>query len=1115
MPQAPYITVSQSWFSATHGLGQRIARVASALTILVGCLVLMGWSLDISIVKSLIPGAATMKANTAFCFVLAGISLGLQTRNRQSSRTPGIVQGCAIALMTIALLTLGQYLFGWNFGIDQLLFQDPSFPQTRYPGRMGDNTALTFALTGLALYLREQRTRRIDVVVQTAIGCAAAIVLLAVVGYVYNVQIFYQFFFYSTSMAFHTALTFLVLCGGILASRTDYSLWRIFTENRVGSSVARRLLPMAIAVPFCLGWLILLGQRANLYDTGFCIALLVISLILTMAIVILVNAQRINHIDYDRSRSSDRLRSSEERLELAQVAANFVTWEWEPQTNSLVWSEQGYSLFGISPDDPTPTDTWTSRIYPDDTDLVQAAIQQCLTTGIVEIEYRIQHPEQGIRWVLSRAGLASDNPNLMRGISFDITDRKQAEMTLRENEACLDLAMRSAQMGFWELNLQNHKAYWSSRALELLGLPPDFTDYSYETIIALVHPNDRSLVSQAIALAIKTGGDYQLEFRVIWADGSVHWLSDQGQVFYDQAGQAVQIMMGVAFDITDRKQAQLNEQFLNDLDRQLRQFSTVSEMTAETTRQLGEYLEVDRCQFWEVNAAIDSFTIFQDWGGTSSRVGTYRFSDFVLPDLQAAYQAGQVVAVADVTCDPLTVDYADNFVPYGVRAFAGAPCQFAGQWVGGLSIDQATPRQWKADELSLLKEVVARLWSLMEQTRAVEALRQTAEDLAETNRLKDEFLAALSHELRTPLHPILGWTAMMKTQRLTPEKTAEALAIIDRNVQQQIRLVDDLLDVSSVIQGKLKLEFRPLNLAQIIQNAISTVQFSAQAKDITLELQGLTALNLIADGDRLQQVFWNLLANAIKFTSQGGRVAVETTMINGDTHPYAQVRVTDTGVGIEPEFLPYVFDRFRQADGSITRQFGGLGLGLSIVRHLVELHGGSVSVDSPGIGQGAIFTVRLPIPIERLENRAVPNPNSSTPSLNPDFAPAATAILTGARILIVDDDQDNVDLLRFLLQQDGAEVTAVSSPSEARELIAQQPPDLIISDIGMAERDGYKLMQQVRALPQGQAIPAVALTGFSYWDNQQKAIEAGFQTCISKPVDLTELLAVLAQLLHR
>jgi PAS domain-containing protein len=483
MPQAPYITVSQRrWFSAIHGLGQRIARIASVLTILVGCLVLIGWSLDISIFKSMIPGAATMKANTALCFVLAGVSLGLQTRNRQSSRPLGIAKGCAIAISAIALMTLGQYLFGWDFGIDQLLFQDPSSPKTYHPGRMGNNTALNFALTGLALYLREQRTRRIDAVVQTAIGCAAAIALLAVVGYAYNVQIFYQFFFYSTSMAFDTALTFLVLCSGILASRTDYSLWRIFTGHRVGSSVARRLMPIAIAVPFCLGWLILLGQRANLYDTGFCIALLVISLILTMAIVILVSAQRINQLDYDRSRSDDRLRSSEERFELAQVAANFASWEWETKTNSLVWSEQGYSLFGISPDDPNLFDTWVSRIYPDDADRMQAAIHQCLTTGIVEIEYRIQHPEQGLRWILGRAGLASNNPNLMRGISFDITDRIQAEMTLRENEARLDLAMRSAQMGFWDLNLQDHTAYWSSSALKLLGLPPEFTNCSYETI---------------------------------------------------------------------------------------------------------------------------------------------------------------------------------------------------------------------------------------------------------------------------------------------------------------------------------------------------------------------------------------------------------------------------------------------------------------------------------------------------------------------------------------------------------------------------------------------------------------------------------------------------------
>ncbi|KAM3091777.1 ATP-binding protein [Phormidesmis sp. 146-12] len=323
--------------------------------------------------------------------------------------------------------------------------------------------------------------------------------------------------------------------------------------------------------------------------------------------------------------------------------------------------------------------------------------------------------------------------------------------------------------------------------------------------------------------------------------------------------------------------------------------------------------------------------------------------------------------------------------------------------------------------------------------------------------------------------------------------------------------------MSRGIQGKLKLELRSVDIAQTIQSAIDTVQFSAQAKGITISRQGLPSLNLIADCDRLQQVFWNLLSNAIKFTPDNGRIEVE---LSTNQTRDAQVRVTDTGIGIEPKDLPYIFDRFRQVDGSNTRNYGGLGLGLSIVRHLVELHGGIVTVESPGIGQGTTFTVKLPI---RTEGLAVNEQTVSTPELNSseiaqhkDSAQLSSIpAIAGVRILVIDDDPDNLDIVCFLLRHDGAIVTAVSSPVSAIELISSQPFDLIVSDIGMAELDGYELMQRIRALPQGQNIPALALSAFVYREDQEKATQAGFQAYITKPVSPIELFTVLAQLLDR
>ncbi len=288
------------------------ARIAGIIVTVVGCLVLIGgWGMNLTLFKSIIPGAAEMKANTALCFILAGVSLGWQTQQRRSYR---VAKGLAIALTAIGILTLSQYLLGWNLGIDQLLFKEsPGNPSIDYPGRMGDNTALNFALIGLALYFLRQRTRRNDHLTQTATICAAAIAFLALIGHAYKVQIFYRFIFYSSSMALHTCLTFLVLCIGILSTQANRSFMQTLTSNLAGGIVAGRLISMAIAVPFILGWLILQGLRANLYDPAFSLALLVILLIFSLILVIWKNAQWLNQLDYDRNRSDDRLRSSQER----------------------------------------------------------------------------------------------------------------------------------------------------------------------------------------------------------------------------------------------------------------------------------------------------------------------------------------------------------------------------------------------------------------------------------------------------------------------------------------------------------------------------------------------------------------------------------------------------------------------------------------------------------------------------------------------------------------------------------------------------------------------------------------------------------------------------------
>ncbi|MEB3150244.1 MAG: ATP-binding protein [Sphaerospermopsis sp.] len=403
------------------------------------------------------------------------------------------------------------------------------------------------------------------------------------------------------------------------------------------------------------------------------------------------------------------------------------------------------------------------------------------------------------------------------------------------------------------------------------------------------------------------------------------------------------------------------------------------------------------------------------------------------------------------------------------------------------------------------------------------AREQAARAQAEAaNRVKDEFLAVLSHELRSPLNPILGWTKMLQTGKLSPQKTQEALTVIERNAKLQTQLIEDLLDVSRILQGKFSLNIELIDLEPTIFNALETIGLAAQAKSINLvfkvagdayqvfdeeeftKLKSQTSnpqFKLMADATRLQQVFWNLLSNAVKFTPDGGRVEVHLEEVNRQ----ARITVTDTGKGISPEFLPHVFDYFRQSDSATTRKFGGLGLGLAIAKQLVELHGGTVTAISPGEGKGATFTVNLPL----LETDYLTGEQG-----NMSLAGVDLQNLERVKILIVDDDTDSRELIAFVLTEEGAIVTQAASAFAALEIFSKSMPDILVSDIGMPEMDGYGLIRQIRTLPKdkGGDIPAVALTAYAGEYDEQQALNAGFQKHITKPVDPLELTRILTEL---
>src|SRR5581483_2255046 len=367
----------------------------------------------------------------------------------------------------------------------------------------------------------------------------------------------------------------------------------------------------------------------------------------------------------------------------------------------------------------------------------------------------------------------------------------------------------------------------------------------------------------------------------------------------------------------------------------------------------------------------------------------------------------------------------------------------------------------------------------------------------------DEFLATVSHELRTPLTPLLGWTHMLRTHRVDAATLAGGLEVIERNVHAQTQIINDILDVSRIMTGKLRLDVQAVRLAPIIEAAIETVRPAATAKKIRLRTQLAQPDDEVhCDPDRLQQIVWNLLSNAIKFTPKGGEVSIALSTQTGG----AEITVSDTGEGISADFLPHVFDRFRQADSSYTRKHGGLGLGLAIVRHLVELHGGTVEAYSEGQGRGATFTVLLPLADEiRL----------LAPPVTAQAAPEAQWALAGVRLLFVDDDEDTLAVLCMALSQRGATVESATSAAQAFELLRQSLPDVLVCDIGMPGEDGFALMERVRRLSadQGGNVKAVALTAYARAEDRQRALACGFQHHLPKPIDPDELTALLVTLI--
>ena len=422
--------------------------------------------------------------------------------------------------------------------------------------------------------------------------------------------------------------------------------------------------------------------------------------------------------------------------------------------------------------------------------------------------------------------------------------------------------------------------------------------------------------------------------------------------------------------------------------------------------------------------------------------------------------------------------------------------------------------------ITVIEDVTERIEREDQLMRLIGREQAARKEAEMANRAKDEFLATVSHELRTPLNAIAGWVQIMRKKGVDPESLAHGLEIVERNVRMQTKIIEDILDVSRIITGKLSLAVTPVDLAPIIEAALDAMRLAADAKGIQIHCTlDPNTLPVSGDPSRLQQIVWNLVSNAIKFTPGGGEVNVRLARVDSQ----AEIKVSDSGKGISAEFLPFVFDRFRQADSTSARQHSGLGLGLAIVRHLVELHGGTVQADSKGEGQGATFIVRLPL-IGVRDKKASPQSADHSAGDGEVFFKAGSdpatnnaTKLDGLRALIVDDEEDAREMLEVMLVGFGAEVKASASAQEALEILEQWKPDVLVSDVGMPNEDGYSLIHQIRAIEpsRGGSIPAIALTGYSRPEDRLQLLAAGYQVHLSKPVDLTQLVDAILSLPSR
>ncbi len=1127
-----------------------VTNVASAIAILVGSLVLLGWWLDIEVIKrGFLNFPATIKPNTALCFVLTGVSLCLltlskvrvdsrnletQPRKKLKKNYLWVSEVCAVTVILIATLTLSQYIFGWNLGIDQLLVDNLSTPVTTYQARMAWNTALNFLLIGTALeVLIHRQNKRSYWYAQLLTLIAAVIALQVVLCYVYRVKSFSSLTIYQiTCTSLYTAILFIVLCMGILWGWAEQGLMKIATSDTYGGKIFRQFLGYAIAVPLVLGWLIVEGQRTGQYSPSFAVAIFAVILMVMFAIVIWQSAIIIERLSQQGDRAQATVKAYEAKLRsfvdaniigitfgdidggihqanqafLAMVGytpedllAGRVRWDNITPPEYLPLDEQhiaeaqanpqgactpyekeyihqdgsripvlvGYVLMGeqkqetvafiinlqeskqaqakilklnkdlqrrivelqtllevipigigIAEDPqcqsinvnpafakqlgislqtnasltaPLAEKPTQFQVYRQGKELLpeELPMQYAATHGVEVLDFEVDvvHENGEIIKLLEYVAPLFDEEGKTRGCIgafLDITERKQAEEQLRNQQQWLEEVLNFMPIPLLLIEPGTARVTFANRAAdELAGgeFPKGIPAAEYHTAYYCTDADGNLIPNEQMPGVRVARGERLHGFEMDWhtKNGirSLLIFADTLPAIHGYPATCIVVFQ----EISNLKQAEkarlLNYQRLQLL------FSTASDLLSSQE----PLVLIDSCfdklaQQIELDVYINY--LVEPENSQVMRLAAYRgLSPEIATQLECLPLGQAVCGIVAQQRQPICVESVQEsndsttelLRSLGLTAYYCYPLTAQGKVLGTLSFGSRTRTVFTENQKGMMQAVCDQIAIAMERAQLIASLQQQTEQLTQANRMKDEFLAILSHELRSPLNAILGWAQLLQSRQLNETQTAKGLETIERNAKAQTQLIEDLLDISRMIRGKLRLNVCNCNLVSIIHAAIENINLAAKAKEIDVQLSLSPQLESLhpennqflvsGDPERLQQIIWNLLTNAIKFTPRGGKVEIRLAQISESAatpnYDYAQIQVIDTGIGINPSFLPYVFDRFRQADSSSTRSHGGLGLGLAIVRHLVELHGGTIHVDSLGEGQGATFTVKLPL----------------------------------------------------------------------------------------------------------------------------------------------------------